>query len=528
MHSKRRVASVQLSLIAPSESAVAHRVRSVATPRSTARAVVDAPLRTVVESPPRQLWLGLRFKRLSVMPYEADSQPTAVEEAGVIVAANRLARAATVHLGLSVAEALWRCDGLVTRAVDPQQQAQALDRLAFKAARFSPWVSVEPPECVLLEVKGSLKLFGGLEALMQAVQETFVADGVDWAVAPYPLAAAWLSHQSASVALTATAVRQQLDRLRLDHFGVYSGERAWVADLKRVGLSTLEQLRRLPRRGLALRGGLAGLPLLDQAYGLSPTPRRAWVEPIRFKRTWEGDDALSNAHALRAVCRHLLEQQALFLKQHSAGVSEVHWRLNHRGGHVRWVWRLRAVSADPQQWLDVGGAGYFDRPLPAAVTAITVRSGRLRWVEHRHTLPGVEPLPAERDAARQQWVQRVQGRLGRDAIHGLSVVAEHRPEHAMGHRYAEHPPPVGEDVPWGCRPVWLLDAPQALAMKQHKPWLHGPVSFVNGPERIESGWWDDVPIARDYYTVQLRHGRRAWIYREVAAPDHWYLHGWFG
>ncbi len=41
------------------------------------------------------------------------------------------------------------------------------------------------------------------------------------------------------------------------------------------------------------------------------------------------------------------------------------------------------------------------------------------------------------------------------------------------------------------RPVWLLDEPLPLP----KP------EILQGPERIESGWWDGKGVARDYYVA---------------------------
>jgi protein ImuB len=65
----------------------------------------------------------------------------------------------------------------------------------------------------------------------------------------------------------------------------------------------------------------------------------------------------------------------------------------------------------------------------------------------------------------------------------------------------------------------------------------------SGPERIETGWWDNRPIARDYYVAHAPNGTRMWIYRERAgftrgrarsrtAPasdsrPQWFLHGLF-
>ena len=47
-----------------------------------------------------------------------------------------------------------------------------------------------------------------------------------------------------------------------------------------------------------------------------------------------------------------------------------------------------------------------------------------------------------------------------------------------------------------------------------------------GPERIESGWWDGKGIARDYYIVRRTGGARLWVFQERRTRC-WYLHGVF-
>ena len=68
------------------------------------------------------------------------------------------------------------------------------------------------------------------------------------------------------------------------------------------------------------------------------------------------------------------------------------------------------------------------------------------------------------------------------------------------------------------RPVWLLDAPLPLA---------SGLILEQGPERIESGWWDENGIDRDYYVARNEAGERFWIFRERKEPQRWFVHGLF-
>jgi protein ImuB len=75
----------------------------------------------------------------------------------------------------------------------------------------------------------------------------------------------------------------------------------------------------------------------------------------------------------------------------------------------------------------------------------------------------------------------------------------------------------------GHRPLWLLDSPEPCDVR--------PLVFEEGPECIESGWWDGHDVARDYYVTRNGQGARLWVFRNrrAAADDGacWFLHGWF-
>jgi protein ImuB len=64
--------------------------------------------------------------------------------------------------------------------------------------------------------------------------------------------------------------------------------------------------------------------------------------------------------------------------------------------------------------------------------------------------------------------------------------------------------------------VWLLAEPQALKSGENGkvPLYEGALTLEEGPERIESGWWDGKDVARDYYVARNPVGVRLWVYRE--------------
>ena len=71
------------------------------------------------------------------------------------------------------------------------------------------------------------------------------------------------------------------------------------------------------------------------------------------------------------------------------------------------------------------------------------------------------------------------------------------------------------------RPLWLLQKPVAIEPREDS------LELVSGPERIESGWWDEQDVARDYYMAKNGRGQRLWIFHDHRTRS-WFLHGLFG
>jgi protein ImuB len=76
--------------------------------------------------------------------------------------------------------------------------------------------------------------------------------------------------------------------------------------------------------------------------------------------------------------------------------------------------------------------------------------------------------------------------------------------------------------------LWLLPEPELLSTDNGHPLHRGKLRFVAGPERLETGWWDEHGIARDYYTAVSPSGAGLWIFRNRGREASWYLHGIFG
>src|SRR5436190_9318637 len=153
------------------------------------------------------LWLALRFALLPLEVYTRAVQPAAGRASrplavasstgtqGEIVACNEAAQSRGVRAGMPLAAASALASGLVIVPRDTAAESAALERIAAWAIQFTPAVSIVEPTEVLLEIAGSLTLFGGLRNLWNALAEGLHGLGyaASMACAPTPLAAQWFA-----------------------------------------------------------------------------------------------------------------------------------------------------------------------------------------------------------------------------------------------------------------------------------------------------------------------------------------------
>ena len=374
----------------------------------------------------------------------------------------------------------------------------ALAPIAAWSCQFTPRVSLEPPCELLLEVQGSLRLFGGFEILQRRLEAGLGELGFPFrlARAQTARAALWLSRGSGE-ALEALPV------------GVarFDGE-----FLRSIGVVTIGGLLGLPRDGLGRRCGAQVLEELDQALGAAPEPRRFFAPPPRFEARLELPGEVSHAEGLLFSARRLLAQLEGLLAARHEGIRGFLLRLIHEDGCTDVEIGLASITRHAERMAKVLRERLSTMTLTAPVETIRLEAG-----DFAPLIGASGGLFGDAAGEAESWAQlleRLRARLGHDAVHGLATQPDHRPEHAW--RRVE----PGEWYPreWrepGPRPLWLLEA---------RPLHEGEFELLVGPERIESGWWDGDDARRDYFVARLPDASLAWVYRE---DEQWHLHGLF-
>lgn len=484
----------------------------------------------------RRLWLAIHFSSLALDALrEKREEPLAVidveDPQQTVLACTRAAQRAGVRAGHALNAALALTPDLVTVPRAARRERELLERVAAWCHRFTPIVSLEADDELLLEVQGSVHLFGGVEALMERVTNGLRAQGLEMqpALAATPRAALWLARESPSPQpspLTAHIVTRNEDLARcLAPLSLRCLR--WPDEvlerLAGMGVRNVGDLLRLPRAGLARRIGASWLADLDRALGRAPEMRRPFRAPQRYDDRWSLDSEIETVAGLTQVIEPLFERLQRFLRARQAAIGSLALELGHRSDPTS---RVRIGLAAP-----TGDVAHLRALLRERLAALTLRAPvrvvRLRSGALLDAIGSSAHLPSAAGAAGQadalpRFIERLYARLGRERVFGVSLFAEHRPELAWRAIEMLREENGVESRCLSHRPVWLLAEPELLQLPLPS-WR-----IESGPERVESGWWDGSDVTRDYYVARNPYGARCWVYRERCAPHRWFLHGLFG
>lgn len=475
-----------------------------------------------------------------------------------LVALNRAAEQSGLAAGELLSNARSKVLDLQSRDADPAADDAALRKLALWCLRYTPLVApwgqkggeANGADGLFLDIAGCAHLFGGEATLLADLAGRLrrfglrarlaIADtpGAAWAVARH-------GHDRTIVPSGEEEPALQdlpLAALRLPE--------ATLATLRRLGFRRIGELIHQPRAPLAARFGAQLLLRLDQALGREPEPLSPLAPPPLYRVQAGFMEAITTQdHVIEAATR-LLQRLAGEMAGDGVGARKL---------------RLLLFRVDGEALSLTLGLAAPSRDVAHIARLIALRLERAplgREAEFGFEAAGIHVLAAERMAARQgslmmadavaesdglaRLVDRLQQRLGADAVLRLHPRQSHIPERAVLARPAvDGPvPAAAAAAPASPRPLLLLPRPEAAEVVALVP--EGPprqfrwrgvlhqVAQVDGPERIAPEWWHQIAgeAERDYYVVEDMAGRRFWLYRAgifgrgEITPE-WFVHGVF-
>ena len=484
------------------------------------------------------LWIAIWLPKLSLEVHAAGSTALAICDSERILYANETAHQAGVDAGMRRATGLALCPSLRLLPRDLIKERAALHAVAMWALRFTPNVCVIAPQedpdfpiGLLLEVQGSVRLFGGLAPIRRALRRGLAAQqhAAQIATAPVPQAA-WILARARDGLHVAShdELRSVLSPLPIRLLA--AGKAHWEK-LKSIGQTTIGDLLSLPRPGVARRFSTELLDELDRALGAKADPRVWFKAPLTFDVRIELAARVDTAEALLFAARRLIVQLSGWLAGRHTATRTLFFTLIHED---------RAPTSLP---LQLAGASNDEDRFTALLREVLAQTQLVAPV-YEISLCCEDVVPAAVASAQlfptrqteneslMRLMERLQARLGRAHVVRFHLHEDHRPELAFGaedvslieaRRATALVPP---------RPLWLLPAPIALEERNCAPFYRTSLTLIAGPERIEGGWWDQSWVERDYFIARDAEHALLWIFRPRSPNPEtrqgWYLHGKFG
>ena len=299
---------------------------------------------------------------------------------------------------------------------------------------FTPRVAL-CGNAVVLEVSGSLRLFGGLHklaALLEARLHAFFKQN--------SLVAQIIRAQAATSLIAIGRLQllrmQQIIPLRVADMPMHAlgATHPHLAVLERTGCRTWGDLLALPRDGVARRFGSALLAALDQARGAQPEAYTWCVLPEQFEQKIELDALVIQAPALMAGIHMLLVHLHAWLLGRQSGLCalKLTWHLDKRRD-VLPTGELLVRTAQPAQDLQHVARLIAERlnqvSLAAPAHSITLAS--LETASLFDAAAATASLLVEdkqQGASAVQFIERLSARLGAGSLQVWQPQADHRPE----------------------------------------------------------------------------------------------------
>ena len=486
-------------------------------------------------------WLALYFPALALEVFQLQDTSqvqVVIEEQKRVSHMNEAASSAGILPGCTLATAHSISPHLTYYERSLSQEQERLMDLAQALYRYSSMVSLEQPDCIVLEIKGSLKLWGSAEIISQDALALCADMGFQGVTrqAQTPQAAIALAR-----AQTHRLFNVPLHVLKLLNQGFTQRN---LERLSNMGVYTLGQLIQLPTAGLGKRFGQCLTQYLGRLQGKLPDPRQGIHPAEYFSRQHHLFKPIRNKEVLlQGPMPYLAKQLEHWLIGRQQGCISLSWRFApFKGETTALSIRFGKGKQRHQDILKLSALKLEGIELPTEVLTVGLdMTVGQPWLGNNQDLFG---STTSATLAVGELVDELNARLGSNACYSVRTQPQHCPEYAwqgvpcLSKKLTDSEPitdPIATAVRsagqlQGRRPLWLFHQPQ--------PIHPADLLLLQGPERLSNRMADmgiDTPSAdhRDYYIAQHTQGALCWVYSMprdtvTTTSERWFLHGYFG
>lgn len=467
----------------------------------------------------KNLWLYLHFPHLQLdtLFSQAPVDHSLIildSKTNTVLQLNRQAKAAGISLNMGLGTAAALDQKLQVIPYQAEIERHKLAEVAEVLYLVTCDICFFQPNGLLLRIHNMLNLYGGLDAYWKIVQGQLeqVQVSFHYATGHSPFAARILARDAwNTITDDYRLMKKRVGDCALQQTELHPKD---VQKLTRVGIHSVGNLLKLPLKDIAKRFDIELVTYLGRLTGEFQHPMHFFHPPDHFYRYLELMFDIENTQTLQHPLKHLFNGLEQFLKVRDLLTQQLFITFKQRDKEDIAL-EIGSAQGEYQasKWQALAALKLETLQLNGPVCAITLKTGetQVRRPDKADMFDGQKGA-----LSALQLISMLQAKLGDQAIQGIAIRDDFRPEYASVYSKPLQPNKPLEHLQ-ALRPSFLLHAPQPLTEQ---------VSIIHGPERLHTGWWDNNEKTRDYFVARSTFGQWYWIYR---TPDmRWYLHGLFG
>ncbi len=476
----------------------------------------------------RSLWIYLHFNRLQLDLIEHNtlnaehqtqlsSLPVAVIDANAnkVCQVNQLAFTKGVKLNMGLASASLLCSNLQLHEYNSDIESQHIINIADYLYLFTSDIVLIPPNAILLRAQHMLDLYGGIQSYWRVIQQALDKQNVSY------IASSSFSVQAARLlALSGHSIisdnRQHIENTLQDcPLHLTDIDNKDIQKLTRIGVTTYGDLIKLPIAELANRVSRFSMQIINELLGKQASKVNFYQPLPHYNDYIELLYEISVSDKLTPVIYKCLDKFSEFLLLRNAHCISIEITFFQRD-HEACCYTFNSIRPiyKAKDWLDIISLKLEQIKFSSPVYALALACKQYDRAEVAN-----DDLFANKSThvAALTLLSRLQSKLGQNNVQSLKFTEDFRPDQcSQTYELGKAKTTNNHRSVFSDRPGLLLDRPKPLELE---------VELIKGPERIQTGWWDNNSIHRDYYIAQSPTGQQVWIFK--TPQKEWFLHGFF-
>jgi protein ImuB len=431
----------------------------------------------------------------------------------------------------------------------PDLPEKLLTRIAEWCIRFTPFVSLDLPDGLILDVTGCSHLWGGDKSYLKEIVQRLsdrgyhvraaIADtiGAAWAISRYGKNTPVIeSNQQSSAILSLPP-----ESLRLD---IDTIER-----LHKLGLKQIKDFIAMPRPSLRRRFGQQLIQRINQALGYEEEIIQPVQPPEPYHERLPCLEPIVTATGIEIALQRLLDCLCHRLKNEGKGLRSAILKCYRVDGKTQKI----EIGTHRPSYNVKHLFKLFEIKISSIEQGLGIELFVLEAPKVEDHSPAQEKMWNNNFDLEHEGLSELLDRLS--GKFGATLIRRYLPdEHYWPERSVKPATTLNEELTtdWKTdrpRPLQLLSRPEPIEVTapipdyppmnfRYKEKLHKIIK-ADGPERIEQEWWIQEGQHRDYYYVEDETGCRYWLFRsghycpplgpstEGVRGGQWFIHGFF-